>query len=170
MANPSTSISKVHVAVGVSWATADHRLKESFLKLLKPRLKLVRGCDFYIWDSDQLLVGLNQDQQIRDHLSGKLAILLLSPEFFASDYIKGKELEWVRTPETIRIPVGLSPVPFDRERFDTWGIAKETVFTLNEGELRARFYSRLNTPAQREQFIDSFLRKLIARLEFEHIL
>lgn len=103
-------------SIFVSYAHEDRKILEG---LRKPLLALQRyfGVQF-IWDDMRLRVGDNWDQEIQIYLTrAPLAILLVSQDFAASDYIQTKELPTLLNryscSEVVLLPVMVGPVDLD---------------------------------------------------------
>lgn len=87
----------------VSYARADKRIVQRLLGLLEPRLAIKQGFDFSHWFDDEILVGSRWTDEISDALAScDFGLLLVSPNFLASGFIRREELptfiDSVRTP------------------------------------------------------------------------
>jgi hypothetical protein len=71
-------------------ADSDKRWLDRFVKFLKP---FVRQEEFTVASDQDLLIGDDWHQRIQSHLAGaEAAVLLVSPEFLASDCIANSEV------------------------------------------------------------------------------
>lgn len=147
------------VEIFVSWAHRNERVKSSLLELIKPRLGIARGWVFSWWEDSDLDIGSAWDPVIKSRLeSCDYALQLISPDFFASRYIREYEIPPFVRGEKRTLPVGLVPVPFDGTA-DLLGVERLQVFRH-----RNRFFSELTSSAQREAFADALVSKILARL------
>jgi hypothetical protein len=103
----------------LSWCHADGPAKEALVPLLMQNLRILNGVEVSWWEDSHLLVG----DQWRRRIVGRIAdcdygVLLLSPGFFASEFIVGEELPWFVGPRACKgvLPVGLKWVPLDGSR------------------------------------------------------
>jgi len=81
-------------------------------------------CD-NVWDDSKIAVGSDWQKEIRDALNqAKLAVLLVSADFFGSDFIRDKELkvllEAARTGQVQVVPVILSASVFERTELSNY--------------------------------------------------
>jgi hypothetical protein len=128
-----TTTTAVRARTFLSWCREDLALKLDLLGRLEPNLKILSGIDFSWWEDSQLNVGETWRRQILNRLSDcDYGLLLLSPAFFASDFIKTVELpHFVGTTATKgALPVLLRAVPLDGSR-TLHGVETTQVFTLN---------------------------------------
>ncbi len=74
----------------ISYSHQDSQWLEKFNIFLKP---LVRSTQIFIWNDTHILPGQNWKDEIKNALdNAKIAILLVSPNFLASDFINDEEL------------------------------------------------------------------------------
>ena len=142
----------------LSWAHRDETLKDDLVRRLTPRLKILAGVTFQWWEDSLLWPG----EQWRLGILGRLeecdyAIQLLSPEFFASDFIVNHEIPPFvgERPRKACIPMGLSPVNLDGSQ-NLRGIDALQIFTLHgksfsevRDTTRNEFASQLASEIQR---------------------
>jgi hypothetical protein len=116
----------------LSWAHADELLKEALLALLTPHLKVMKGIRFQWWEDSQLWLG----EAWRRDIAGRLhesdyGLLLLSPAFFASDFILSDEL-----PRFVKAPLRKPCLPVGLKRFslnaETFGMTARQFFLLDD--------------------------------------
>lgn len=80
----------------LSWAHDDAEAKDSFLKLLKPRLQITRNHIFTWWEDSFILPGEEWKPEILTQLANADYIVqLISPSFLASDFIRDYEIPGV---------------------------------------------------------------------------
>lgn len=80
----------------LSWAHDDAEAKESFLELLRPRLKNVRDHKFTWWEDSFILPGEEWKPEILTQLANADYIVqLISPSFLASTFIRKYEIPGV---------------------------------------------------------------------------
>jgi hypothetical protein len=157
----------------VSYARADRPQTGRLLDLLAPRLAIARGYRFAPWIDDRIEVGERWTDAIGAALVGcDFGLLLLSPSFFASGFIRREELptflERIANPgagteaETrIRkplVPVMLKPIPLDGSA-DLAGLEQLQVFRDRDG--RAFTETRGHTA---DAFADQLVAAMLAKL------
>lgn len=126
-------------ATFLSWAGKDRRLKASLLDRLEPHLKTLPGVKFTWWEMSHIQIGEAWRHDILARIDESDAILqLLSPSFFASDFIVQEEIPACIGPEAPKraLPVGLKPFPLDPKRRLLQGVNEHQIFRLGD-----KFYS-----------------------------
>lgn len=108
------------VEVFCAYAPADEPLFHAFEKHLS---LLQRQAQISLWHVRQIVAGTDWKQAIDDHLdSATVILLLISPEFFASDYCYGIELQRAmerhEANEARVIPILLRPVDWHHVPFE----------------------------------------------------
>jgi hypothetical protein len=94
------------------------REDKKFLDELLVHLKVLQQySDFEIWDDTRIKGGENWNEEIVNSISGaSLAILLISPDYLASDWIHGHELPYLLKQKKTRdlriFPIILRPSPW----------------------------------------------------------
>lgn len=74
----------------ISYSHRDKKWLDLVLKFLKP---YVRQEKITVWEDTQIPIGGNWDEEIKKHLENcRVAVLLVTPDFLASDYIAEHEL------------------------------------------------------------------------------
>ncbi len=106
--------------VFISYTSSDRRHKDELLVRLKP-LKATRGL-LELWDDGLIPPGADWDREIRAELeTADVMLLLVSPEFIASDYVRGVEVrravERERNGSCVVIPIILEECEWTREPF-----------------------------------------------------
>ena len=148
----------------VSLAHADDDEVNRFLVLFKQNLKGAKNFEFVIWQDKMIQVGQNWREQIRQAIDEcEFGLLLLSPSFFASDFIKRSELPNFIAPNGAidglkkAIPVCLKPVSWGVT--DTYGVEAIQVFGVDP-----RPFSLCSGTPKKEQFCKELFEKLIPLL------
>lgn len=104
----------IPIKVFLSFAHADKVYKDTLLKHL---VLLVRRKNIQIWSDDNITAGEDWESEILKNLhSADIAILLISPDFLASDFINDFEiprmLEKYERNEMALVPIIVRPVLF----------------------------------------------------------
>jgi len=122
----------------LSYAHRDGRLAMDFLDRLSSHLGAAKGVRFSVWRDHLILPGEHWRHEIRQALEQcHFGLLLTSPSFFASDFIREEELSHFvsSTPEQgasgKAVPVGL--VPYDFDLLDTRGLVDRQVYRRDDG-------------------------------------
>lgn len=102
------------IKVFLSFAHADKAYKDTLLKHL---VLLVRRKNIEVWSDDNIIAGEGWKGKILENLhSSDIAILLISPDFLASDFINEfeipKMLERYERNELVLVPIIVRPVLF----------------------------------------------------------
>lgn len=175
----------------VSYARADKEPTIKLLELLQPRLAIARGFRFAHWIDDRIGLGERWNDEIGTALAAcDFGLMLLSPAFFASGFIRREELphfiEQVRDPVAdpsapartqtqtrIRkplVPVILKPIPMDGAA-DLAGLEQLQIFRDHEGGASARpagiFATHSRTSLSRPCWLSSsgYIRRRTERAE-----
>jgi hypothetical protein len=113
-------------AVFISYADADNesanrkeRWLDRFIEFLQP---LVRQDDFTLCSDQDIKIGQNWHEHIQAHLDGaKAVVLLVSPAFLASGYIRNSELPVILKNAADKggriFPILISPSLFGRAKY-----------------------------------------------------
>lgn len=150
----------------VSYAHKDTKEVKQLLELLKTQLKIAKNAKFSGWGDKQIVVGRLWKQDIMEAMQhSDFGILMLSPNFFASDFIMEKELVHFLTQNKGKtqilksiVPVGLKPINLDGSR-DLKGVEDVQIFRDQKGRWfdQAKGHTK---DAFAEQLADQILRKL----------
>ena len=153
-----------NIQLFLSWAHDDAKLKESFLKLLEPRLGNARNHVFTWWEDSFILPGEEWKDEILTRLAeADYIVQLISPSFLASDFIRDYEIPGVgEAPLKKTLPVMLVDVPLDGSR-EFHQIDRRQIYRGLPGE--ARSYDCLENDPQRNRFVDCFVDAIVARAE-----
>ena len=149
----------------LSWAHDDAEAKESFLNLLRPRLKNTREHEFTWWEDSFILPGEEWKPEILTQLANADYIVqLISPSFLASTFIRKYEIPGVgEVPLKKTLPVMLVDVPIDGS-MEFHQIDRRQIYCMQQGRNRYSYVSR-ETDYQRNQFVDGFVSRMIDRVE-----
>ena len=103
----------------IAYARPDYRHRNTLGIHLS---SLMRQGQILAWHDRKLVAGQEWEDTINEHLeSAKVILLLISPDFFASDYAYGKELrralERHETGEAVVIPILVRPTLYKGEQF-----------------------------------------------------
>ena len=89
---------KLNIRVFISYAHKDKDYFEVFMDTLNLNMKISTKYDYKIWDDRSIHVGSLWDKEIKHKLeTSDLALLLVSDNFLASDYIKA----YITIPENL---------------------------------------------------------------------
>lgn len=148
----------------LSWAHDDAETKESFLRLLRPRLENTRGHEFTWWEDSFILPGEEWKPEILTQLANADYIVqLISPSFLASTFIRKYEIPGVgEAPLKKTLPVMLVDVPLDGS-MEFHQIDRRQIYCMQQGQNRYSYISR-ETDYQRNQFVDGFVERVRLRV------
>ena len=124
----------------VSYAHKDKELVDQLLYLLKTQLKIVKNSHFIVWDDQKIVLGKLWKNEITTAINeSDFGILMLSPNFFASDFIVEEELTHFLLQNNGKtqilksiVPVGLKPINLDGSR-DLKGVENVQLFIDQNG-------------------------------------
>ncbi len=118
----------VAASLFVSWAHDDKAAKETLLATLA--FDALSGVRLTRWEDSDLLLGADWNKEILTRLADcDYGLLLVSPKFLASSYIRDTELPRLLGPGRGKVmPVMLKQVPLDGS-FDLRGLAARQIFT-----------------------------------------
>lgn len=147
----------------VSYAHADHRLVEQFLRLMGPRFQNVPGLAIDGWSDHRILVGEDWDEALTEALTASdFGLLCLTHEFFASRYIRTRELPALLAAGRIVIPVLLEEL--DLATTDLRGLEQLQIFRYRPPEGgEPRSFQRC-AGANRGAFCNELVAQIVARL------
>jgi hypothetical protein len=100
----------------LSWCHADQAAKDALVPALTRSLRNLRDVDVDWWEDSHLLIGEDWRRTILARLDEcDYGVLLLSPAFFASDFVVRHELPRFVGPAAVRgaLPVRLEWFPLD---------------------------------------------------------
>ena len=150
------------VKLFLSWAHADHALKEDLVSRLTPRLKTVKKHDFARWEDSHILAGVEWSEEIDSRFDeSDYVIQLVSPAFLASDFIRDHEIPGLgKTPRKPILPLMLKNVPLNGD-YEFHGIDKHQIFFLRGANGKPRVYGDLGRDAQKDRFANEFVNAII---------
>jgi CBS domain-containing protein len=153
----------------ISYSHEDSSYFEKFKKLLENVIKSDKKAPFKItlWSDKQILTGHDWHKVIHDNLkSCDFTILLVSNDFFGSDYIEKHEFSKAKSQNKLLIPIELTQV-IDKNQFE--GLGKVQWFTYTKfakGEtLGSRFDNQANGKAWQSEYINTFYTDLVSFLK-----
>ncbi|MBA3555173.1 MAG: pentapeptide repeat-containing protein, partial [Gemmatimonadales bacterium] len=148
----------------ISYAQVDGQLKAQLMTSLQPLIKIAKDYRFEAWDDGEILPGEDWHAAIQRAIARcQFGLLLVSPEFLASEYIVAKELPAfvspnLASPEPTKraIPVALKSLLFD-DTIDLKGLERVQVFHDSGGKAFAE-RSRGNP---RDAFASELFRRIM---------
>lgn len=141
----------------VSYARADASHAGKLLDLLRPLWKTSAEISFRPWRDTAILPGERWKEEIGLALEeADFGLLLLSPEFFASDFITKEELTPLLAKPMV-IPVMLHPIVFGGA-MNLCGVEDHQVFRDEAG----RAFSECRTSADQRAFALWLFRQMVA--------
>lgn len=158
---PRVSVNK-RTTVFISYAHQDNEPPKRWLDRLRAHLSpLVRQDDLVVWSDQQLRLGDSWRSEIQRHLSdARVAVLLVSPAFLASEFINSEELPVLfrrAQDDGLKIlPVLLSPSVVHRTKFG------DDLFTLTSLQAAGLPSQTLSEMSDAEQ--DRVLAQLAERI------
>lgn len=130
----------------LSYARRDSADVERFGLVLEPLLKLSSGYEFGKWMDRRILPGEHWRTEIDEALeSSRFGLLLVSPEFLASEFITKEELPPLLAKPLV-VPVSLQQILFDGT-LDLKGLKERQVFHDTKGR---SFDGCRSMPARRD--------------------
>lgn len=149
----------------VSYAHENERLATSFIKKFIAITKPAKNYEYSFWTDKSVLAGQKWKDKISKALKEcTLGLLLVSPEFLASEYITKQELpRFVGNDAKPLIPVMLLKV--NLKRHDLKGLEEIQIFMLEKhGFKESKAYSQCSTK-QRDDFINDLYEEVESRLD-----
>ena len=154
------------VKLFLSWAHADHALKEDLVSRLTPRLKNVKKHNLNWWEDSLIISGEEWEEEIYSRFNeGDYIVQLVSHSFLASDFIRDHEIPGLgKTPRKPILPLMLKSVPLNGD-YDFHGIDKHQIFFLRGANGKPRVYGDLGRDAQKDRFANEFVNAIIRRAD-----
>ena len=144
----------------LSWCHRDLELKQDLLERLEPNLAILDGLKFFWWEDAHLQIGEEWRRDILRRVGEcDYGLLLLSPGFFASDFITKEELPHFVGAAAVKgaLPVLLRIVPLDGSR-TLHGTEHHQIFTE-----RGKSYAELSG-SSRDMFAVNLASEIAARI------
>jgi hypothetical protein len=150
----------------LSWAHADHALKEDLVYRLTPRLKIAKKYDFIWWEDSLIYPGEEWKKGISSRFEeSDYIVQLVSPAFLASDFIRNHEIPGCgKTPHKPTLPLMLKSVPLNGD-YEFHGIDRHQIFFLRSANGEPKAYGDLRGDAQRNRFANEFVDAIIRRVD-----
>ena len=106
-------VSKRTVRFFISYAHADRKLKDELLKAARqPWLDTANDYSFVLWQDRDIIAGKQWHEAIQTAVKAcDFGLLLVSPQFLASDYITKQELRHFVASDPMAAPPGKPAVP-----------------------------------------------------------
>ena len=147
----------------LSWSRDDEELKNSFLKILKPRLKAVQAYKFTWWEDTFILPGEEWQPKIMEMLDkSDYIVQLISYSFITSDFIRKYEIPGVgEAPLKKTLPVMIKDVSLDGS-IEFHQIDKRQIYRGISG--KSSYISR-KSDYSKEKFVEGFREAVVARVE-----
>jgi hypothetical protein len=156
--------SKRTVRYFISYAHADGSRPDQLLAELRKQFDGCAGYKYVAWSDLTLLPGEKWHGEIKSALSAcDFGLLLVSPSFFGSRYIKEHELPTFINGEKPCVPVALCRIDFDNQ--DLKGLADVQVFRLKGARGRSKTFGECTSADQREKFVHELYLQIRARLD-----
>lgn len=150
----------ISTKVFLSWAHADASLKQAFLDLLRPHLRITPDFQYEWWEDTHLTAGEKWEEEILGRINeADLAMHLLSPAFLASDFIRNHEVQPFLQESKMTIPVMLVSVPLDDPNIEWHGLKSHQIFTLD-----SKSFQQLSGH-KRQEFVSKLAAQLRTRLQ-----
>ena len=155
-----------NIKLFLSWAHADHALKEDLVSRLAPRLKIAKKYDFTWWEDSLIYPGEEWKKGIGSRFEeGDYVVQLVSPAFLASDFIRDHEIPGRgKTPHKPTLPLMLKNVPLNGD-YEFHGIDRHQIFFLRSANGEPKAYGDLRGDAQRNRFANEFVDAVIRRID-----
>ena len=144
----------------VSYSHLNEKLAQRFIDSFKAQIDAALHYEYSLWHDGQIVAGEDWMEEIQTAIENcHLGLLLISPRFLGSPFIKKYELSQFTGPEGKPvIPVILQPVDFRRQ--NSLGLERKQCFVLQH-KGRKRCFAECPT----ENLRDSFAMKLFAAVE-----
>jgi hypothetical protein len=150
---------KVPVPFFLSYARTNSADIDRLREVLTPLFKISPDFAFGEWIDRQILPGENWRAEIEEAIKhSRFGLLLLSPDFVASDFITRNELPPLLA-KPIVVPVELHRIAFDGST-DLKGLEERQVFRDSKG----RSFDRCRMAPDRRDFARELFTKIIALL------
>ncbi len=148
----------------ISYAQADEPLAGLLVDELKPYMAASKKYKLRLWRDTALLLGELWDQEIHDAMAGcDAGLLLVSPKFLGSDYIREVELPvFVGATAKPVMPVAIKIIDFDR--LDLLGLEAHQVYRWKSPRCQRLAYSECQGVA-REKFLADLFGQIERRLD-----
>ena len=149
----------------VSYAHDNEPASAQLVELLGRQMGPSMGYSHELWGDWKILVGQRWRERIDQALEEcDFGLLLVSPEFLASDFITATELPWFVSGQRPVIPVALAQVSF--KRHDLKGLDQHQIFFSEDKRGTARrSFAECGNLQQRRRFGEQLFEQIEARLD-----
>lgn len=158
-------MAKKNVRLFVSYARANNSLAENLLQRLQEQTAPAKFYRYSYWDDGDILLGEDWHEEIQKAIAScHLGLLLISPAFLASQYIKEHELpKFIGKRAKPVLPIVLQRVNLDRH--DLKGLKETQLFGLKGTKIKPFKAFGDCTPLQRTRFAESLFDQIEKRLD-----
>lgn len=152
------------ITIFVSWCHGDELHKRELMRRLEPHLATLRGLQITCWQDQDLYTGDLLTEAVLENLdAADYGLLLLSPNYYASTFVRDHEL-----PRFVGPTAGKTPIPVDLVRVplkgtrDLGGVEERLVFRH-----RDKSFNRCSG-SQRDDFALGLADQIYRRIEHDH--
>ena len=157
---------KRQIKIFISYSHNNQTMANNFIEKFSEYIKPSKIYDYVVWRDVDINVGDLWEVKILTNLKEcDCGLLLISPSFLNSTFIKEKELPALLGGGKIVIPVALTKINF--EHHDLHGLEHTQIFRLSDASFKMpRSFTELKEK-RREDFIDELFCQMENRLQ-EH--
>ena len=154
------------ISVFVSYARKNKRVVDNFLDKFFEQVSASRRYEYSFWRDTDIQVGENWHEMIQEALKKcDIGLLLISPAFLGSKYIKDNELKKFSGQYAKPvIPVALHPVDYEHHNFK--GLEKKQIFKLERPAFKkSKSFIECIGSYHRELFAYELFKKVETKLD-----
>ena len=151
----------------VSYAHKTDKLVQDFLDKFHDHASINPKYTFEKWIDHDIIIGESWDNQIQTQIDEcDFGFLMLTPSFFARDYIINKELsQFIKKDDDGKIEILKPMVPVGLQYFDLSGDLhglEQTQIYLHQMGLEKKFYNQLRDN-KRNEFVVDLLKRMVVK-------